>query len=570
MPDMNPADFIPMFRAEAMDRLRRTSDHVLALERDPAAKGLWDECRREIHTVKGAAGMVGLTAIAQQAHALEDLLMDVGSGKQPLTPALIGRILTEVDQLRAAVDAAGQPSVPAPSAAADGAGTDDLWRIPRARIEQLLTLAMELESSQARVREWTADLEASVRRVREFRRGLAEVLSELQLQARMVQGLEPLLARVADYDRVAERLRGQLHVLSETFQGTQASHEAIVESLGQEARALRLIPCATIFDGLPRLGRDLAVSCGKQVAMVVQGVDVGVDRRLVEELKSCVLHLVRNSIDHGLELPAQRLRAGKPAEGTIRLSARHRGQLLFIEVADDGRGVQPDRVARTAIARGLLTEAQARELSDADLLQLIFTPGFSTAERVTEISGRGVGMDAVKRMVEHLQGNLALESCADVGTTVTLSLPLTVGIIPVLVLESQKRILTVPFGSVQGSTALNAQSLEDHGGALRLRWQGQHLPVVDVRLLTASLPSGPPLAEGTAVVVRSQGQIFALLTDRVVGERELCLQPWSPYIGAVPYISGAGLLDQGDVALMLDITQCVPVHAEDKGDLPHG
>ena len=560
MGGVDPSAFIPMFKAEASDRLRRATDHVLALERDPGAKSVLDECRREIHTVKGAAGMVGLTAISRQAHALEDLLTDLGSGKHHITSALTERILSEIDQLRGMVEAAGQPSVSAPPAGAGGAETEDLWRIPRARIEQLLTLAMELESSQARVREWGYALEQSVRQLRDFRRELGQVMGELQLQAQMVGGLESLVERVADQDREAERLRGQLRVLSETFQGTQASHEAIVDGLGQEARALRLIPCATIFDGLPRLGRDLAVSRGKQVAIKVQGVDVGVDRRLVEELKECVIHLVRNSIDHGLELPAERRSTGKPSEGAVRLSAYHRGHLLLIEVADDGRGVQPALVARTAVARGLITQAQAEHLTEAEITQLIFTPGFSTAERVTEISGRGIGMDAVKRMVEHLQGNLTLESRVGAGTTITLSLPLTVGVVPVLVLESQAQAFTVPFGSVEGSVVLNAQSL-DREGALRLRWQGQRLPVVDIRRLWDASAAEPASPTGAAVILHSQRQIFALLVDRLIGERELCLQPLGPYVGAVPYVSGVGLLDQGDVALMLDITQCVPVHS---------
>ena len=557
MAEPDAPDFIPMFKAEALDRLRRATDGVLALERGHDRAVRLEACRRELHTVKGAAGMVDQPAIAQRAHALEDLFAGLGEGQHPVTPALIEQILRDLDQLRGLIEALGsQPSAFAPSATADGAEADDLWRIPRERIERLLTLAMELETSQAQVRGWGHALGAAVRHLREFRGGLAQVLEELQLhlQAQALTGLEPLVERVAAHDREAERLRGRLRVLLETFQGMQAAHELVVEGLGQEARALRLIPCAMIFDGLPRLCRDLAARQDKQVELIVSGADVGVDRRLVEELKACVMHLVRNSIDHGLEASAERVRAGKPSHGTVCLAARHHGHLLVIEVSDDGRGIQPELVARTAVARGVLTKAEAGRLTEAQAMQLIFTPGFSTAAQVTEISGRGVGMDAVKQMVEHLQGNLALASKPGAGTTVTLSLPLTVGLVPVLVVQSGAWSLAVPLGAVEGSLVLTQDALETEG-APRLRWRGRRLPLVAAERLWEAATSSP--REGSAVVVHSQGQAAALGVDRIVGERELCVQPLGSYVGSVPCVNGAGLLDQGGVALLLDVTQCV-------------
>ena len=547
-----------MFKTEALERLKRACDGVLALERGQDLQARLEECRRELHTVKGAAGMVGQPAIAQRAHALEDLFAGLGQGQHQVTPALIERILRDLDQLRGLVEALGQPpSVSAPSAAAGGAETDEeLWRIPRQRIEQLLTLAMELETSQAQVRDWTRQLEGAVRHLREFRGGLAQVLTELQLHlhARSQPGLEPLVERVAAQDRDAERLRGQLRVLLETFQAAQAAHEQVVEGLGQEARALRLVPCAKIFDGLARVCRDVAARQGKQVELRVSGADVGVDRRLIEELKACVVHLVRNSVDHGIESSEERVRAGKPAHGTVRLAARHHGHLLVVEVGDDGRGIQPELVARTAMARGLLSQAEAARLTEAQMMELIFTPGFSTASQVTDVSGRGVGMDAVKEMVEHLQGNLALSSRVGAGTTVALSLPLTVGLVPVLVFETGAWALAVPLGSVEGNLVLTRQAM-GAAGTPQMRWRGRPLPVVSADHVWRQTRTAPP--EGPAVVVQSQGQAAVLCVDRIVGERELCVQPLGAYVGAVPGVSGAGLLDQGGVALLLDVTQCV-------------
>ncbi len=553
MVEVNPSQFLPMFKAEALDRLRHATDDLLALERDPKAPGRLDSCRREVHTVKGAAGMVERPDIAQRAHALEDLLGGMTQGQHPVTPAVIEQMLRELDQLRGMVEAIGQPSVSAPSATADGA--EDLWRIPRARVEHLLMLAMELETSQARVRSWGRELDDAVRQLREFRHQLTHVMEELQVQAQMQDELRPLVERVAHHDREAERLRGRLRVLQETFEGTQAMQEGIVDELGQEARALRLVPCATIFDGLPRLARDLAVHQSKQVELIVRGADVGVDRRLVEEVKECVIHLVRNSVDHGLEPSDERERIGKPPSGTVQLDARHQGHLLLIDVTDDGRGVQPLLIARAAVARGLIAERQARQLTEAQLMQFIFTPGFSTAAQVTEVSGRGVGLDAVKRMVERLQGHLTLTSRVGQGTTVTLSVPLTVGLVPVLALHAGDVVLAAPLGSVQGSCRLAPAIIQPDPPA-RLQWKEQWLPVVDAHRLGTEQTLRTCPSEGTAVIVHSLGQVFALVVDRIIGERELCVQSLGPYVGPVPYLSGAGLLEEGGVALMLDVTQC--------------
>ena len=318
----------------------------------------------------------------------------------------------------------------------------------------------------------------------------------------------------------------------------------LVEEVRDSALQLRMVKIGATFSRFQRVVHDVARELGKDIGLVISGEDTELDKTVVEKIADPLTHLVRNSMDHGIEAAAVRAARGKPAQGTVRLNAFHDSGSIVIEVSDDGGGLDRERILAKAIERGLVEHGRA--MSDAEIYALIFEPGFSTAETVTNLSGRGVGMDVVKRNITALRGSVAIDSRPGAGTTVIVRLPLTLAIINGFQVGVGKSVFVVPLEIVDECVAYSAEAGHDYTNL-----RGEVLPFI--RLRTLFEIDAPPPPRENIVVVRWAGHTFGLVVDTLLGEFQTVIKPLSKMFAQVKGISGSSIRGSGDVALILDV-----------------
>jgi len=365
----------------------------------------------------------------------------------------------------------------------------------------------------------------------------------------------------------AERLDQLMHYMGELVVhrtrveslAAGAGVEGLSEAIGELTRSsqslqamvmqVRMIEVDAVFMRFPRLVRDLSTKFGKQVDLVLAGRDTELDRTVVDALGDPLVHLVRNSLDHALEPPEERLAAGKPAMGTLELAARHAGSNVVITVRDDGRGINPELVARRAAERGLIAQDAVDSVDMARAIELLFTPGFSTAETTSDISGRGVGMDAVRNAIRGLGGAVVMTSELGVGSTVQVRLPLTLAIVPALLVESHATPFAIPLGRVERTVNVAEQTVRSVLGRRTLVLNDGVLPLID---LADALGYDPAPDAGYVVIVRGAERRLALALERLVGQRELVTRPLPAEVGDASSLSGGAVLSNGEIALIVD------------------
>lgn len=389
--------------------------------------------------------------------------------------------------------------------------------------------------SGARARETTAGAagparESTIRVETSRLDALVDLVGELVISSNQIQ------------DRFHHRLlpdEGQINKLAR-----------VTSDLQNAVMRLRMVPLRQVFTRFPRAVRDLARRFGKQVTLVIEGEETELDRHIVNEIGEPLLHLIRNAVDHGIEPPDERERLGKPRSGRIRLSARHEGNHVVIELEDDGRGIDVERIRRKAIERGRLSAEEAQKATADQLLQLIFEPGFSTAERVTDVSGRGVGMDAAQAAVEALGGRLAVYTRPGRGTLCVLRLPLTLAIIQALLVETKAQTFAVPAEAVQSIERVDPSRVETVRGSSVMRYRGRILPVVSLKV-RLGFEVEESARDGLAVVISTGRRQAAISVDRVLGLQNLVIRTLGSYL-KVPGVAGAAILGSGRIALILD------------------
>jgi two-component system chemotaxis sensor kinase CheA len=331
----------------------------------------------------------------------------------------------------------------------------------------------------------------------------------------------------------------------------------ITSELQESVMKTRMQPIGTIWDRLPRMVRDLALTCGKKVRVDMEGKDTELDKTIIEAIKDPLTHVVRNSVDHGIEPPETRLERGKQAEGCLSLRAFHEGGQVLIEITDDGGGINPEKVKNKAVERGLINAEQAGRLSDREMIGLIFLPGFSTAETITNVSGRGVGMDVVKTNIEKINGSVDLQSKLGLGTTLRIKIPLTLAIIPALTVVSGGERYAIPQVSLVELVRLDrdepGRGIEDVHGAPVYRLRGQLLPLVFLEDILQSKCPGAEREALNLVVLQAEHRQFGLVVDRIHDTEEIVVKPLSQQLKSIRLYAGATVMGDGRVALILDV-----------------
>jgi two-component system chemotaxis sensor kinase CheA len=379
---------------------------------------------------------------------------------------------------------------------------------------------------------------------------LTAELDSMRAQVRRLRSdLEPIRREVKTVSRARDAVRAlfeAIHHLNRVSDGIQ-----------KRVMDIRMVPIGPLFARFNRVVRDISRASGKQVRLEITGEKTELDKRMIDELADPLVHLVRNSADHGIEPPDEREAAGKPRQGTVTLNAFHRGNRIVIEVRDDGKGLDAERILRKAIDKGLVTEADAQSLSNSQIYQLIWKPGLSTADRVTDVSGRGMGMDIVKTKIDELSGTVDISSERGGGTTITIKLPLTLAILPSLMVEIAGGVFAMPMEAVTEIVNVGRNCVRTAGGRPMATVRERVVPVVRLGDLLSfrhgCVDKSCHTPETTLVVVSDAGQELGLAVDRVIGEEDVVIKSLAENFQNIPGIAGASILGDGRVALILDI-----------------
>ncbi|HWW22265.1 MAG TPA: chemotaxis protein CheA [Edaphobacter sp.] len=540
-------DLTKEFIAESQEGLDRMERCLTELETRPGDSAqLVGEIFRSVHTIKGTTGFLGFERLEKLAHAGEHLLGSLREGKLTVTSDLISGLLRLMDGLRsilALIEATGSEGT--------RVGDED-----SALIAELA--ALNVEGTVVAVATGSAPVAAAqqIAAVPATMAAGVAALSDKTLRID-VEVLNRMMNLVGELVLTRNQML-QSGVEATNFPELARRLDSVTADLRETVMQARMQPVGNLFGKFPRMVRDLAQTCGREVRIEFSGQETGLDKSLLEAIKDPLTHAVRNAVDHGIEPPNVRVMAGKPSEGCLRLRAFHQSGSVVIELADDGAGIAIERVLAKAIERGLVTQEQAADMTEREALQLIFLPGFSTAAAVTTVSGRGVGMDVVRANVEKVGGSVELESKVGVGTTLRLRVPLTLAIVPALVVRSGGQSFALPQSALVELVYVpkrdEAKAVERMGAAELYRLRERLLPVVWLdRLLGLETRSGEDRHGFYMAVLEAEGCRYGLVVDDLLAPEEIVVKPLSAVLKEIGLFSGATVLGSGMLALILDI-----------------
>ena len=520
-------DLIADFVAECREMLEALGGEIVAWEAEPDDRARLDSIFRFVHTVKGNCGFFEFPRLEALSHAAEDALADVRAGRRQADGALVSAVLAIIDRIGEMVAAI--------EAGEEMPGGDDSALIG--------ALAPGAEGAAApvvtAVAEGAGRASAAPRTIRLSVELLDRVMSTVS---------DMVLAR----NELARRLRESSSDVP--VDGAFERLSSIIAEMRDAITRTRMQRIENLFVGLPRMVRDLSAELGKQVLVDIEGGDVELDREMIEMIRDPLTHIIRNSVDHGIEKPADRLKAGKREIGILSVAARQSGNQILIDIHDDGRGIDGSKLVEKAISAGIVEKADAAQLSPREQLALIFEAGLSTAKEVTSISGRGVGMDVVRSNIERIGGIVEVDSKLGEGTRMTLRVPLTLTIIPALTVSIAGQHFAIPRSAIEEIVRANGGSvtLEHLGGAGVATIRGRRVPEVSLAHILG-LDSEVEEQDRTLIVLRpAGGDVYALSVDRIHDHEELVVKPAAPAVMATGLYAGTTLADDGSPILLFD------------------
>jgi two-component system chemotaxis sensor kinase CheA len=576
---------IKHFLTESEELLQGMDQDMVALELSPQDADLLNRIFRAMHTIKGTAGFLGFDPVVRLSHQAEDVLNALRRGETKLerhvTDALLaardqlGVMLGDIHQgalqqydlnpLLAELEEAQSPGPPPPALGEllvkDKVITPDTLHAllteqaasaePR-KLGQLVVergLASVVQVGDALARQKVIADSVSTPTIRVEARKLDELIN---LVGELVLERNRLVQLSRDYSAG----RVDPSDLDSSLTQSTARLSFITEELQSAGLKTRMVPIEMVFNRFPRLVRDVARSLKKDVKLLIRGQETELDKTMVELIGDPLLHLVRNSLDHGIEAPDVREKTGKPRQGIIRLEARQEGDQIVISISDDGAGISADRIGKKAVEKGLVTADGLRLLSTRDILDYIFLPGFSTAEKTSDLSGRGVGMDVVRSNLKKLNGSIDLDSTPGVGTTFLLRLPLTLAILPVLLVRVAEEIYALPLRSVVETAQVNLRNVHRVEGAEVLCLRNETLPLIRLgQLFESDAASSAPGRSDHAckvVILAIAEKRVALLVDHLLGQESTVVKPLGSFLHGCSSLAGATIGGDGRVRLVLD------------------
>ena len=572
-----------IFREECDEHVQKLNEGLLQLERQPKAAPV-DEILRSAHSLKGASRMMGFKTLETLAHYLETLLTQLHRGEREATPAFLEALYRDIDavseglgaliegnepppidalidELRIAAGEAAAPASPEPAAPAEAKESPRAARTPSAhdggaigsirvqteRLDHLINQAGELLVAKIEALDNLRQVEDALDELESWRRKLAR-------EMRDASALGHIENVGDDLAKVFQRVSDNTHRL-----------ELLVDEIHESVRDLRLLPLSTILEPFFRMVRDLGRDLGKEADLRLEGASTRLDKKILEELREPLIHLVRNAVDHGIEAPEERERKGKPTSGRLLISARQEGTKILIVVKDDGAGLDRGAIAAKAVERGLASAEEIQRWSNGEVFDLIFRPGFSTAAGVTEVSGRGIGLDAVLDRLERLKGSIALDSTPGHGTSFTLSLPLTLSTTHALLFLSGGDIFCLPTDALEKTLLLPHREITSvegkatviiDGEPLAFAWLADILGLPKIEAANGAVP---------ALILQNPRGKIVFGVERLLGEEEIVVKALGRFLSHVPQLAGGTILGKGEIALILnpnDLLRSVAHHVK--------
>jgi len=613
------SEFVAYFRDEAEELLQQIDADLLHLE-DYVASGhadneLVNSLFRALHTIKGSSGMLQFTDVQNLAHKLENLCDLLRKERMPLSESCVDVLFAGrdflTDLVHAAIEGNDAPSglldytarldsfvavyeetsnviegntgsdvsYEQAAAEANASVSDDEVAAFEAEVARLLqeaqvvpapspvapvsTPAVDTPTKPASAKNAKDAKDKRVTAHQTIRVDierldlLLNLVGELVINRTRISDIASTLERALNDKSRATALNGhakELGPLAKELADSSALLARTTNEIQESIMKVRMVPIGQVFDRFPRLVRDVAKARGKEVQLQISGAETDLDKTIVDEVGEPLMHLLRNCVDHGIESPEERERRGKPRHGTIALNAYHEGNQIIIEVSDDGNGIDLERVRARGVKQGLISSDE--KLSDREIIELIFTPGFSTAEVISDVSGRGVGMDVVKKNITRLKGVFDVNTVPGSGTTFTIKLPLTLAIIQALLVRVAEELYAIPLDSVIESQRVEMQDVRTVHGNEVITLRGQVVPLVRIADFFQLGGQRDP-EKVMIVIVGLQGRQVGLVVDSFQGEQEIVIKPLSDVVGRIPGISGATILGNGSISLIIDVHSLV-------------
>ncbi|WP_255311272.1 chemotaxis protein CheA [Candidatus Kryptonium thompsonii] len=554
-------EIVESFIVETKELLEKLDNDLVELEKRPEDLEILNAIFRYVHTIKGTSSFIGFEQMSELAHRFEDVLNKLRKGELKVRSDIMDVMLEAHDLLKVLLSKLEKK---------------DLTPI---EIENVILKLEKIARGEVINRDEEATVEGEkFSTVNDGADVLQKVGSKvIDKTIRIdVERLDELINLVGELVLGRNRLMQIISGVVEKFEGEAATRELIdtvsqIEYLTSELQTVvmraRMLPIARVFNKFPRMVRDLAREMNKKVELLIYGEETEVDKSVIEYIYDPLVHIIRNAIDHGIESPEERIKVGKPEKGKIILKAEHEGNYIVITVEDDGRGIDPDKIRKRAIEKNLITEQEAMSISDKDILNFIFIPGFSTASKVTNVSGRGVGLDVVKANIMKLNGIIDLQSTPGVGTKFILKLPLTLAIIQGLLVGVAGEIFIIPLSSVVEVVRVKPDQVHSIKGREIIRLRDSILPLVRLEEIFNLKSNDHREKRNFYIVVLGLAEKkIGLVVDALIGQKEVVIKSLGSYLKNVKGIAGATILGDGTVRLIIDVAQVFKMSAKNSLD----
>ncbi len=564
--DPEMKEIVDSFLLETKEILEKLDVDLMELEKRPDDLDLLNQIFRSFHTIKGTSGFLGLEKLPEVTHKCEDILNKLRKGEIKLDSSLMDGIILGYDTIKELLNVIENDKNE--DIKVEGVTTqlvnllesiipgNEQEKIPPVAVE---SLPLNETKNDIKISDTGKDSTLSKSNSNETKKTDNTIRVDVdRLDALLNIASEIVLGR----NRLAQ-LNSQFAL---EYEGTSFSKDLadatkqidlMTTELQLVVMKLRMIKIGKVFNRFPRVVRDMCKELNKEVELVIHGEDTEVDKNLIEEINDPLVHLIRNSIDHGIEKPELRLEKGKNRKGTVVISAEHEGNNIVIKVVDDGKGIDPEIIKEKAIAKGFLSREKAKELTKQETYNLIFHPGFSTAEVVTNVSGRGVGMDVVKTNVSKLRGTITVDSEVGKGTTILLRLPLTLAIISGMIVKAYGQTLVIPLHSVIEVLRVSRDHVETIRGKEVINLRDSILPIISLEDLITSNGNGHKHDEKWQYIVEVgiAEKRFGIKVDELVGQQEVVIKNLGDYLGKINGIAGSTIMGDGTVIIILDINE---------------
>ncbi len=539
---------------EAREIVDHLSQDLLALEKNPNEMNLLNNIFRGMHTLKGTSSFLGFSQMTELTHASEDLLNKIRKGEIIADENIID-LLIEIHKtaviLLNRIENRNLQSL----------DFNDIMQKIQVISQKHVITPMEIPSQPLKANNVNIA-------------GAPEITVQQSVDSTIrvdVERLDDLMNLVGELVLARNRLAQATFALVEKNEQNEISKQIaevsdqvdfVTTELQSAVMKTRMVPIEKVFSGLPLLAREVMRTTGKEVDLQIYGKETELDKSIIEELKDPLIHMLRNAIDHGIELPAEREKLGKPSHGTVIINAEREGNYILITMEDDGKGINATEVKQRALDKGLITEAQLAELSDAEALNLIFIPGFSTKKDASNVSGRGVGMDIVKTNIGKLKGIVQIESEVEKGTIIILKVPLTLAIIQGLLMQVGSEIFAVPLSAVLEIVRLNSDEIYTIQGREVIRVRDAVLPLARMSEIIGKTKDANRNPVSYVVIVGWAEKRIGLLVDSLKGQKEIVIKSLGSYLGDVVGIAGSTILGDGSVILVIDVGQFIELFAK--------